>query len=82
MWRRKRERKGRGRSSSPGWVAQLVRVLSSYIKVTGFDPWSVHKQESTNECINRWDDKLILSLIELKNNMEKKRKTFLSQWWF
>ena len=41
---------------SPGWVGQLVRVLSSYTKIEG-PSRSGHIQESTDELINKWNNK-------------------------
>ena len=47
---------------SPGQVAQLIRVWSLYTKVVGSIP-SGHIQESTSECINKWNNKsMFLSL--------------------
>ena len=55
---------------TPGWVAQLVRALSRYTKVAGLIPgW-----DGYNECINKWNKKLLflsLSLSQINNNFKK-----------
>ena len=40
----------------PGWVAQLVRV-APMCQGCRFDPRSGHIQDSTKECINKWNNK-------------------------
>ena len=40
-------------------MAQLVRGSPNIHKGWGFDPRSGHIQESTNECINNWNNKLM-----------------------
>ena len=48
--------------TGPGLVVQLVRVMSPYAKITGFD-LSGHIQEATNECKSKWNNKkMFLSL--------------------
>ena len=45
---------------SPGWVAQVIRALSPYTKVASSIPsQSTFKNQSTNECINKWKNKLM-----------------------
>ena len=42
-----------------GWVARSIRALSQYTKIEGLIPPLGHIQESTSECINMWNNKLI-----------------------
>ena len=50
---------------SPGWVAQLVRVLSQYARVAGSIPGQdTKKTQWMNECINKQNNKsMFLSLL-------------------
>lgn len=47
----------------PGQIDQVLRALSQSTKVTlGFNPQSVHIQQSSNECINKWSNRINASL--------------------
>ena len=53
-----------------GGVAQLVSV----VLIRGFDPWSGHIQETTNEYINKWDNKsMFLSLCKIIKKRTKNK---------
>ena len=58
--------------SGPGWVAHWVRALSRLHQGCGFNPQSGHIRESTNECINKWNNKLISA--SLSSQFFKKEK--------
>ena len=71
---------------APGQVAQLVRAWSGYAKVMGSIPSQGHIQELTNECINKWHNKLIsLSLphpslpssVSLKSIQNKNKRLLI-----
>ena len=42
--------------TGPGWLALLISVVPT-LQGCGFDPQSGHMQASTNECINKWNNK-------------------------
>ena len=42
----------------------------------GFDPQSGHTQESTNECINKWDNKISLSHQKIKSFLKRIKPNF------
>ena len=39
------------------WLGISTRALSWHCQGCGFDPWSEHVEESTDECINKWNNK-------------------------
>ena len=53
------------RGEGPGQVVQLVRASSGYPKAVGSIPGTGHVQESTNECVNKWNNKLMLFFLSL-----------------
>ena len=81
--KQKRVEKGSGRETGflsqralggPGWVAQWVRASSPCAKACGFGPWSGHQQESTNKCVNKWNNK---SMFYSQINKLKKIKEWI-----
>ena len=54
-------------------LAGLLNWLEHYpyTKVTGFDPQSRHIEESTNECINKWNKKSVFLSLFLHPHAKK-----------
>ena len=62
------------RAVLPCLAAQLVRASSHYIKVVGLI-LSGHIQETTSECMNKWNNKLMLLS---QKNVNKNRFVLLT----
>ena len=53
------------------WRASLVRSSSQYAECK-LDPWSGNIQESTNECINKWNKKTLFLSLSLSRPLSLK----------
>ena len=57
----KRKQPSKGKVPCPGWVSQVVGVLSRYTRVVGL-LLSGHMRESTNGCVDKWNNKIDVTL--------------------